>query len=111
VEPYTPPHYIGSYEVGEIPRGYNIPCGRGGEEDYHAKLRKITILICNIITLGVAPVIIGASMITMYRSVAKIEKQMQNYGVGALRLRALLAPPTNHSSGDQQETRGFVSKI
>jgi hypothetical protein len=36
-EPYTPPHCIG-YEVGEIPRGYSISCGRGSKNDDHAEL-------------------------------------------------------------------------
>ena len=42
----------------------------------------------------------------MFRSVTKIEKQMQNYGVNALRLRTTLAAPaltTNSDSTDQQE--------
>ncbi len=90
LNPYIPPHCIG-YEVGEIPRGYNIPCGRGGEDDGHVKLRTFTILVGNVTILGIAPAIMTVSMITMYRSVAKIEKQIQNYGVGALRLRASLA--------------------
>jgi hypothetical protein len=49
----------------------------------------------------------------MFRSVAKIEQRMQNYGVNALRrLRtAPAAPTTNSDSTDQQEARGFVLKL
>ena len=109
-EPYTPPHCIG-YEVGEIPRGYTIPCGRGGE-DGHAKLRNFTVLVGNITILGISPLIIGASMITMYRSVSKVEKQMQNYGVGALRQKASLAVKANrYNSDDIQDSSGFICKM
>ena len=30
-QPNPPPHCIG-YEAGDIPKRYNIPCGRGGQE-------------------------------------------------------------------------------
>jgi hypothetical protein len=110
-EPYTPPHCIG-YEVGEIPRGYSISCGRGSKNDDHAELRNITLLTGNVITLVIAPVIIVVSMIIMYRSVRKIEKQIQNYGVGALRLRTRVSLATPADNSDyHQETNGVIPKI
>jgi hypothetical protein len=84
--PNDAPHCIG-YESGDTPEGFSIPCGRGdGEEN------PILYLVTSIIgfgsTLIVTPTVIVVTMILMYRSVSKIEKNMRNYGVGALRLNA-----------------------
>jgi hypothetical protein len=84
--PNDAPHCIG-YESGDTPEGFSIPCGRGdGEEN------PILYLVTSIIgfgsTLIVTPTVIVVTMILMYRSVSKIEKNMRNYGVGALRLKA-----------------------
>jgi hypothetical protein len=111
VEQYWPPHCIG-YKTGEIPEGYSIPCGRGSEEDGHAKLRAITGLVLFSWLLIIPPLIILVTMVMMYRSVTKIENRMQNYGVGSLRLRTTpAAPTTTNGSADQQEARGFALKL
>jgi uncharacterized membrane protein len=108
---HDPPNCIG-YKTGEIPKGYSIPCGRGGEEDGHAKLRTIALLVGHFWVLIISPLIILVTMVMMYRSVTKIENRVQKYGVGSLRLRTTPAAPTNtSSSADQQEARGFVLKL
>jgi hypothetical protein len=110
VDPYVPPHCIG-YDVGEIPSGYSIPCGRGGEEDDNAMLRSITSTTAYVLVLIVVPGVIVGTMITMYRSVSKTEEKMRKYGVGALRLRTkLVAAPTAINSVNAN-TRGFMSKM
>jgi hypothetical protein len=75
-------------------------------------LRKITILTAYSINLIVVPGVIVVTMIAMYRSVSKIEQQMRNYGVGALRLRTKpAAAPTTTNSAHINSRRGFASKI
>ena len=109
-EPHYPPHCIG-YKSGSIPEGYTIPCGRGGDDDGHAKLRKIAVLVGSIWVL-IPPIIILVTMVRMFRSVTKIEKKMQKYGVNALRLRTTLAAPTTtNNSTDQQEARDLGLKL
>jgi hypothetical protein len=113
LEPHYPPHCVG-HKTGYIPKGYRIPCGRGGENDGHAQLRTITGHVGFCWVLIIAPIIILVTMARMFRSVAEIEKRMQQYGVNALRFRTTLgaAPTTNDNSANQQEeTRGFTSKL
>jgi hypothetical protein len=107
--PHIPPHCIG-YEAGHIPKGYSIPCGRGGEHDGHARFRAILLYMGFAEVLIIAPAIILLTMTMMFRSVAKIEKKMEQYGVRALRFRATLvaAPTANNNSTNQEEERGFA---
>ena len=106
-DPHNPPHCIG-YKVGVIPKGYSIPCGRGGENDGYAELRANTLYGGFLFLLFVAPATILVTMVAMFRSVSNIEKQMQKYGVRALRSRtALAAQTTNTNSTDHQEATGF----
>jgi hypothetical protein len=75
-------------------------------------LRTISGLSAFSLVLFVVPCVIVFTMITMYRSVSKIEQQMRNYGVGALRLRTkLVAAPTTTNSVDANSRRGFASKM
>ena len=109
--PHDPPHCIG-YEAGAIPEGYSIPCGRGGESDGQTELRTITWWITCFWMLIIAPVTILVTMASMFRSVANIEKQMENYGVRALRFRTTFpAAPTTDNSTGQQEGRSFAFKL
>ena len=111
--PHDPPHCIG-YKAGDIPEGYSIPCGRGGPYDGLAELRAaITLYGLFVWTLIIAPVIILVTMARMFRSVTNIEKQMQKYGVSALRFRTSLAVPTaNTNSADQErEAISFAGKM
>jgi hypothetical protein len=110
IDPYIPPHCIG-YDVGEIPSGYSIPCGRGGEEDKHAVLRTISVSTAYFLVLIVVPFVIVGTMITMYMSVSKIEQQMRKYGVGALRLRTTLAAAPTTINSVNANARGFMSKV
>ena len=78
---YNPPHCFG-YEDGVIPDGYVVPCGRGDEF-----ARSLIEYIFSMPVIFGTPIVIIVTMILMYRAVSKIEKKMQKYGVGALRLR------------------------
>jgi hypothetical protein len=113
--PNDPPHCIG-YENGDTPEGFSIPCGRGdGGEN------PILYLVMEIVGFGsvliIPPTIIVGTMMLMYMSVSKIEKNMRNYGVGALRLNARSG---GGNRGDTAETnsarsanneQGMMSKI
>jgi uncharacterized membrane protein len=109
---HDPPHCIG-YEAGDTPEGFSIPCGRGGENYGLVKLRLITLFGTFVWILIIAPITILVTMAKMYRSVAKIEKRMQKYGVSALRFRTSLAVPTanTNSGADQQEAISFAGKL
>ena len=84
ISPNNPPHCIG-HENGYVPEGYSIPCGRGDLSDKPAVAAIVRTGYS--IVYGVAPAIIICTMFLMYQSILKIEKNMQKYGVGALRLR------------------------
>jgi hypothetical protein len=112
-EPYFPPHCIG-YEVGDIPEGYSIPCGRGADEDGHASLQSIALYVGFFLILIIAPLTILVTMAMMFRSVIEIENRMHNYGVNALRLITTPAAPTtttDSSTDQQEEARGFAPKL
>jgi len=110
MDSHAPPHCIG-YEAGDIPEGYSIPCWRGGKDDGHAKLRAVSNATGLISGMIIAPVIMVVTMTSMYRSVTKIEKQMQNYGVGALRLRTAPAAPPSDAPQDARRREGFALKM
>ena len=112
---FDAPHCIG-YENGDTPEGFSIPCGRGdGGEN------PILYLVTSIVGFGsvliVTPTVIIGTMLLMYRSVSKIEKNMRNYGVGALRLKVRPgggnrgdAAVTNRTSGATND-QGIMSRI
>ena len=54
-----------------------IPCGRGDEF-----ARSLLGYIFNVPLFLGTPIVIFVTMILMYLAVSKIEKNMQNYGVG-----------------------------
>jgi hypothetical protein len=100
IVPKDAPHCIG-HENGETPEGFSIPCGRGdgGENPI---LYLVTWIVSFGSTLIITPTIIVGTMLLMYRSVSKIEKNMRNYGVGALRLNA--RPAGGGNRGDNAVT-------
>ena len=113
--PNDPPHCIG-YENGDTPEGFSIPCGRGdGGEN------PILYLVTSIVGFGsvliVTPTVIIGTMLLMYRSVSKIEKNMRNYGVNALRLKARSGGRGNRgNNAETNSTRsandqGILSRI
>jgi len=114
IMPNDPQHCIG-YENGDTPEGFSIPCGRGdGGEN------PILYLVTSIVGFGsvliVTPTVIIGTMILMYRSVSKIEKNMRNYGVGALRLNARSGGGNRGDTAETNSTRsaneqGMMSKI
>jgi hypothetical protein len=75
---YSPPHCTG-YEDGDIPEGFNIPCGRGSDVNYGF------LIFLVLKTVVIEPSVIIVTMTMMYLEVRKIEKKLQKYGVGALR--------------------------
>jgi hypothetical protein len=81
--PNLPPHCIG-YELGEIPEGFSIPCGRGTVGNNQIILYIVYGALMFFGVIVPFSVIVG-TMFLMYRSVRKIEKKMQNYGISALR--------------------------
>ena len=85
--PNDPPHCIG-YENGDTPEGFSIPCGRGDGGENPILYLVTSPIVAFGSTLIITPTIIVGTMLLMYRSVSKIEKNMRNYGVGALRLKA-----------------------
>ena len=112
--PNDPPHCIG-YENGDTPEGFSIPCGRGdGGEN------PILYLVMEIVAFGptliITPTVIVGTMILMYRSVSKIEKNMRNYGVNALRLKARSGGGNHGNTAETNSTRsandqGIMSRI
>lgn len=110
MDSHAPPHCIG-YEAGDIPEGYSIPCWRGGKDDGQAKLRAVSNATGLISLMIITPLIMVVTMTSMYRSVTKIEKQMENYGVGALRLRTAPAAPPSDAPQDARRREGFALKM
>ena len=109
--PNDPPHCIG-YENGDTPEGFSIPCGRGdGGEN------PILYLVMEIVAFGptliITPTVIVGTMILMYRSVSKIEKNMRNYGVNALRLKARSGGGNrgNNAATNSTRSQGIMSRI
>jgi hypothetical protein len=108
-QPHNPPHCIG-HEAGDIPKGYSITCGRGGVEDGLAKLRTISRSVQYLVVLIIAPLIIVVTMAIMFKSVSNIEKKMQKYGVGSLRLRTTMVAQAANIN-PHHEARGFAGKM
>ena len=82
---YHPPHCEG-VKIGIIPEGFTIPCGRG-DTDSGGMFQSIILILFPLSPFITLAIIVG-TMVTMYRTVRKIERKMLNYGAGALRLRA-----------------------
>ena len=80
---YNPPHCWGVAN-GIIPEGFTIPCGHGDTASGNL-FRFIMYLLP--VTIATPAIIVG-TMVTMYRTVRKIEQKMLNYGASVLRLRA-----------------------
>lgn len=94
VHPHEPPHCIGR-QNGFVPppaegggtttttttTNFTIPCGRGG-----GLVNFVILTILRSCTLAVAPCAIIGTMFLMYMSVVQIEKKLNKYGVGSLRL-------------------------
>ena len=82
------PHCSG-LESGEIRNGFTIPCGReDGEENPTITWVQKYLTLCIII---VSFVFIVVTMALMYWTVHKLDKKIQQYGTGALRLRTKAA--------------------
>jgi hypothetical protein len=106
---HYPPHCIG-YETGDIPKGYSIPCGRGGDEDDNTVLRTIAMIGALLWVLIFAPITTSITMASMFRSVSQVEKRMQNYGVSALRIRTRINNSNDPTDSQEQEAKGFTNK-
>ncbi len=80
---YDPPHCIG-YDFGKLPPGdrFKIPCGRGGKQQSPIVYKILGVV--RVLVLAGAPSVIVVAMVLMYRSVSKIEQNLQRYGAHAL---------------------------
>ena len=85
---HHPPH-CQKEANGIIPEGFAIPCGRGDTESGNLFERIMFLLPVTIV-----PAIIVCTMVTMYRTVPKIERKMKNYGAGSLRCKSNTSPGT-----------------
>ena len=105
--PYRPPHCIG-YEDGQIPEGFNIPCGRGDLKDN--LIRHIAVQAVFGLPIAVTPIVLGVTMSLMYRAVYKIEKKMKNYGASVLRLRASASRQQSDETGNASSFKSTISR-
>ncbi len=105
---HNPPHCIG-YQDLQIVEGFSIPCGRGNAPlDNNILIRLFFTVVINY----TAPVIIITTMVMMYRTVLKIERNAARYGVSTLRLNVQLERERveNDSNDDTTEKiQGSVS--
>uniref|UniRef100_A0A7R9VVI7 G-protein coupled receptors family 1 profile domain-containing protein n=1 Tax=Pseudictyota dubia TaxID=2749911 RepID=A0A7R9VVI7_9STRA len=90
--PYDPPHCAG-YGRGETPDGYIIPCGRGSDAIFLAK-----VLVLPVVFSG--PVIIAVSMLMVYIAVLKQEKKLSKYGEGPLDADPVTTDGRNNNNHD-----------
>eukprot|EP00553_Chaetoceros_curvisetus_P014870 CAMPEP_0204650722 /NCGR_PEP_ID=MMETSP0718-20130828/12111_1 /ASSEMBLY_ACC=CAM_ASM_000674 /TAXON_ID=230516 /ORGANISM="Chaetoceros curvisetus" /LENGTH=440 /DNA_ID=CAMNT_0051674243 /DNA_START=103 /DNA_END=1425 /DNA_ORIENTATION=- len=100
---YNPPHCEG-YENGEIPDGYNIPCGRG-------RAATVLSLIFSFPLLLASPIVIVASMTITYKAVLKHELKMAEYGVGSLRASVARSSILMRNAAEQTEDDNPRSSI
>ena len=107
LSPNNPPHCIG-YENGVTPEGFSIPCGRGDGEHI---LSMISSILGYLFLLIVTPFVIIGTMLLNYRSVTKIEKKMQKYGVNALRLAAARGNDDNDEANSSANEGRIVDRI
>ncbi len=117
VVPYNPPHCIG-FEDGHIVDGFSIPCGRGNA--FH---NSFFYQLLAFFFTAPPPIIILMTMIMMYRTVVKIERNAARYGVRTLRLNVQQATERIESDLNEDSStptlgirsslvvRGIVEKI
>ena len=113
IQPNDPPHCIG-YESGDIPDGFDIPCGRGdGGGDPILVL--VPALVGLLSMLVVTPTAIVCTILLMYKAVSKIEKKMLNYGANLLQLKILhrnnLDNPESKSDTCSVNDQGIINRI
>ena len=99
---YDPPHCSG-YEDGQIPDGFVIPCGRG--RDGLVGLFYGLMLM----TLFVVPIVVGVSLIVIYRFVSKQERKNARYGGSALNITSL--GNVSNATNEEGSNPGFVEAI
>jgi len=69
---YNPPH-CEEYEYGEIPEGFEIPCGRG--RDGAVLLYYLVFFV----TTFVVPIVVGVSLWMIYKAVLQQEKRIARF--------------------------------
>ncbi len=77
---HLPPHCTG-YDVGHVVEGFSIPCGRG-----HMLYESLVYQLLFFVIFFSVPIIIVTTMVSMYLTVRKIERNAQRYGVKTLRV-------------------------
>ena len=95
---YNPPHCDG-YEDGEIPEGFEIPCGRGRDGAV------LFYYVALFVTLFIVPIIVGVSLAMIYRAVSKQERSIARYGATAFMNSA---QQTNASDISGSAKRGSI---
>ena len=117
--PYYPPHCNG-YEDGDTPDGYTIPCGRGNwARNFHGLSdsgKSLLMIGAQGLMVVVTPFVIVITMAMMFRSLLKVEKRLQSFGAGALRLKALKKEGTSNEGGtstthNAERCGGFMGKL
>ncbi len=103
--PHRPPHCIG-YEDGHIVEGFSIPCGRG--TTFYGS---IIFLILGVFSVAPPPIIIFTTMKMMYRTVLRIERNAQRYGVKTLRLNAQRRHADDDEESPSSGVKSTVRKI
>ncbi len=111
-------HCLG-YEDGEIPKGFTKPCGHGDLDKTNPFISILAVqVLANTMSLILPPIVILLTMVLMYRSVAKVEKDISKYGVNALRLRAREIPSHSHvktnddvPTDSEESTRGRLDLL
>jgi len=90
---YNPPH-CKDYENGQIPDGFDIPCGRGDDG---------VVLYYNILFFTITcvpPTVILTTFSILYKAVSNLEDKMMSYG--SCKVRTTIVE-NNKSSNDEEE--------
>ena len=96
--PNYPPRCIGYESEGDAPEGFGTtPCWRGNGEK-NPILYLVGVITGIVFGTFMPLIVIIVTMLLMCRSVSKIEKNMQRYGVGSLRLNARRSGRDNHDN-------------
>jgi hypothetical protein len=106
------PVHCDGYKNGDMPEGFSIPCGRG---DWTYTF--VMVIAGVLFGLIIPPIVIVVATLLMYRTVSKIEKNLQKYGVRSLRrsCRTLLvddnATTSNNQGGIMWKTKKSFMKM
>ena len=96
---HDPPHCAG-YEDGQVPEGFEIPCGRGsGGENFYS--------LSKLIVLFIPPIVVSISLGMIFSFVHKQEKRTRRYGAGAVNNST--QHTANSAAGGENSTSNKIS--